>query len=73
MDDEAIGWIIGIVLVLALLAVILYVIFLVAAVVGAIAGAAGTAWGGGTALKNYFCAFKENVIDSNRKSAHMTV
>ncbi len=48
--------------------------FLIAtAILGAISGAflivagvSGTIWGGGTAAVNYFRAFKENVIDSNR-------
>ena len=67
-DDGGIGVIIGFCMVLALIAAVIYIAVLVAAAVGMLAGAAGTIWGGGTALKNYFASFKENIIDSNRKS-----
>lgn len=68
MDDE-IGYIIGAVIVIAIIAFIVYVIAMIASVLAGIAGASGLAWGGGTAVANYYKSFKENMVDSNRAAA----
>ncbi len=67
MDDD-IGFIEGILL-LAFIGFIVYVIVMIISVLVGIAGTAGLAWGGGTAVVNYYKSFKENIIDSNRTAA----
>ncbi len=68
MDDDF-GGIIGLVLVLAVIAFVVYCIVMIATVLAGIAGVGGLAWGGGTAIVNYFKSFKENIVDSNRATA----
>lgn len=68
MDDDF-GGIIGLVLVLAVIAFVVYCIVMIATVLAGIAGVGGLAWGGGTAIVNYFKSFKENIVDSNRVTA----
>lgn len=65
MDDDF-GGIIGLVLLLAVIAFVVYCIVMIATVLAGIAGVGGLAWGGGTAIVNYFKSFKENIVDSNR-------
>ena len=61
------GFIIAI-LIIAFMGFIVYCLFMLATIfVGVAAG--GTLFGGGAAIKNYALSFKENIIDSNRKSA----
>ena len=67
MDDSGFGALIGLFLVVGIIGAILYAIAIAAAIVGPIAGAVGVAWGGGSAFKNYFSSFKENIIDENKK------
>lgn len=64
--DDGYGALIGLCLVLALVAFIVYCIFLIATAIVTVAAAGGTIYGGGTAIKNYFSSFKENIIDENR-------
>lgn len=68
MDDDF-GGIIGLVLLLAVIAFVVYCIVMIATVLAGIAGVGGLAWGGGTAIVNYFKSFKENIVDSNRVTA----
>ena len=68
-DDALAGLIGGIIGFLIVVAIVLYILFLLASIFVTIAAAGGTIFGGGSAIKNYFCSFKENVIDDNRSSA----
>ncbi len=68
-DDD--GAIIGLAIGLAVIVFIVYVIIILASIIAAVAAAGGTIFGGGSAIKNYFSSFKENVIDSNRTPATM--
>lgn len=61
--------IVGLVIGLMIIAFIVYVIVLLASIIAGVAAAGGTIFGGGSAIKNYFSSFKENVIDSNRSVA----
>lgn len=63
-EDAIIGLVIG----LAIIAFIVYVIVILASIIAGVAAAGGTIFGGGSAIKNYFSSFKENIIDSNRTS-----
>ncbi len=64
-EDAIIGLVIGI----AIICFVLYIIFWLITIFAGVAAAGGTIFGGGSAIKNYFLSFKENVIDSNRKPA----
>ena len=61
-EDVIVGLVIG----FMIIAVIVYVIVILASIIAGVAAAGGTIFGGGSAIKNYFLSFKENVIDSNR-------
>ena len=61
-DDEAIGYLVGIMIVIA---IVIWIISMIAMVVVGIAVIVG-AW---YSIKNYVLSFKENVIDSNRNVA----
>jgi len=65
-DDD--GALIGLAIGLAIIAIIVYIIIWAAIFIAGAAAAGGTVYGGGTAIKNYFSSFKENVIDSNRET-----
>ena len=58
--------IIGLVIRLIIIVFVVYVIVLLASIIAGVAAVGGTIFGGGSAIKNYFSSFKENVIDSNR-------
>lgn len=62
------GFIIAI-LIIAFMGFIVYCLFMLATIFAGVAAAGGTLFGGGAAIKNYALSFKENIIDSNRKSA----
>ncbi len=62
------GFIIAI-LIIAFMGFIVYCLFMLATIFVGVAAAGGTLFGGGAAIKNYALSFKENIIDSNRKSA----
>ena len=67
--DELIGWIAGIVLVIVAICFIIYILSLVASIIACVFPAIGGAlWGGGTAIRNYARAFKDNMISSNKKT-----
>ena len=61
-EEAFIGLAIGIVII----AIVVYIIVILASIIAGAAVAGGTLFGGGSAIKNYFSSFKENVIDSNR-------
>lgn len=63
-DDS--GFLIMMITMVVVAGVVIYLAILALAGIAAIAAAGGTLFGGGTALKNYFVSFKENIIDSNR-------
>lgn len=67
--DDGYGALISLCISLAIIAFIVYCIILLAAAIATAAAAGGTIYGGGTAIKNYFSSFKENIIDDNRKLA----
>jgi uncharacterized membrane protein len=50
---------------LIVLAIVVYIVIVLSAIFVGTAVAGGTIYGGGTAIRNYFSSFKENVIDSN--------
>lgn len=60
-DGEALGWLIGIIVIIVIVVYVLMAIALVILGIGALIGAFYS-------LTNYFASFKENVIDSNRKT-----
>lgn len=66
--DELIGWIAGIVLVIVAICFIIYILSLVASIIAVCSGIGGALWGGGTAIRNYAKAFKDNMISSNKKT-----
>lgn len=66
--DELIGWIAGIVLVIVAICFIIYILSLVASIIAACSAIGGALWGGGTAIRNYAKAFKDNMISSNKKT-----
>ena len=68
-DGDFIVGLVGLMIGLCIIAFIIYVMVLLATVILGVAAAGGTVYGGGTAVKNYFSSFKENVIDSNRGTA----
>ena len=49
--------------------IILYILAILASIIAGVAATGGTIFGGGSAIKNYYSSFKENVIDSNRSVA----
>lgn len=65
-SDDAL---VGLAVCIGLIVLIVYVIVILASIIAGIAAAGGTLFGGGSAIKNYFCSFKENVIDGNRSKA----
>lgn len=67
MDDDF-GALIGFVVIGVVVMVIIYCIVIMAGILISVAGIGGTIWGGGTAIANYGKSFKENMIDSNRKT-----
>jgi len=67
--DDGFGALIGVCVGLAIIGFIVYFIVLLAAAIASVAAAGGTLYGGGTAIRNYFSSFKENIIDANRKLA----
>ena len=64
-DDDGAA-IIGLIIGLGFIVFIVYIIVILASIIAGIAAAGGTIFGGGSAIKNYFLSFKENVIDDNR-------
>lgn len=68
-DDGCLGYIIVGVIAIAVIGFIIYIAVMLASVLAGIAGVSGLAWGGGTAVVNYFKSFKENMIDSNKATA----
>lgn len=70
MDDGGcLGYIIVGVIAIAVIGFVIYIAAMIASVLAGIAGVSGLAWGGGTAVVNYFKSFKENMIDSNKVTA----
>ena len=60
------GELVGLAIGIGIILFIVYVIVILASIIAGIAAVGGTLFGGGSAIKNYVCSFKENVIDSNR-------
>lgn len=60
------GEIVGLIFIIGIIVLIIYVVVILASIIVSVAAAGGTIFGGGSAIKNYFSSFKENVIDSNR-------
>lgn len=67
--EEAVGALIGLAICIGIIIFIVYVIVVLASVIAGVAAAGGTLFGGGSAIKNYVCSFKENVVDSNRSKS----
>ena len=61
--EDFFSFILGLVIVAVVAAL---AVFAFAALI-TVGGIGGLAWGGGTAVKNYFSSVKENIIDSNRQ------
>ena len=68
MDEDGIGTLIGLAIIIAIVGFIIYCILMLAGIFATVAGAGGLLWGGGTAIANYGKSFKENMVDSNRKT-----
>lgn len=60
------GELVGLAIGIGIILLIVYVIVILASIIAGVAAAGGTLFGGGSAIKNYVCSFKENVVDSNR-------
>ncbi len=66
--DSDSGALIGLVIVFAVIVFIIYMIVILAGIIISVAAGIGVLYGGGTAIANYASSFKENIIDSNKKS-----